>query len=601
MDDRKRHKGILSSMKTIRMSMLLCFLPVMAIALLILFLFSFQYTDDNVRDNSTEYIMQLINQVNYDIDSYITYMENIASMVSRNNDVLDYLYSNEPKNSEKARMLYKRIQEQFHTVMEARADISNIAVLSNSGRSVINDNNGVLNPYIEITNQSWYQKALKNGRNTTLTSSHVQNLIRDQYSWVVTLCKGLVNPLTDQTAGVFFIDLNYSAIDNLCANISLGKRGYVFILDEEGKMIYHPKQQLIYSGILQEKVSEVLASKSSYFTIDRGEDEKLYTISQSDKTGWTVVGVVYVSELVKNRDKTQVIYGLIASILFLAVIVMVLILSERITRPIKMLKESMKAVEKGHFNPISLTDMPDNEIGSLSRNYNIMTGEIQALMKANVEEQQQKRKSEMRALQSQINPHFLYNTLDSIIWMAEDGKSREVVLMTSALAKMLRRTISNKQEVITIKQELEHVENYLKIQQMRYQDKLAYEIHADKAILNKLIVKLVLQPLVENAIYHGIKYKDGKGLINIRGGLEGDWIIIQISDNGKGMDEETLIHIFEEHKVNYDHNGIGVYNVQKRLQLYYGSEFGVFYESELGEGTTASVIIPSIEERETDE
>ena len=189
----------------------------------------------------------------------------------------------------------------------------------------------------------------------------------------------------------------------------------------------------------------------------------------------------------------------------MAALLLAYLLSDEITKPIKALEHSMKEVEKGNFAHAALAVRDNNEIGNLSRSFNIMTEEIKNLIDQRDKEQQIKRRSELRALQSQINPHFLYNTLDSIIWMAEWGKNQEVVRMTSSLAKLLRRSISNEQEVVTVAEEVEYTESYLTIQKMRYKDKLEYEIAIEKEILEAKVVKLILQPLVENSIYHGIK------------------------------------------------------------------------------------------------
>lgn len=217
-------------------------------------------------------------------------------------------------------------------------------------------------------------------------------------------------------------------------------------------------------------------------------------------------------------------------------------------------------------------------------------------MEQNIQEQEQKRKIELKALQSQINPHFLYNTLDSIIWMAEGKKNEEVVVMTASLARLLRQSISNEDELVTIGKEVEYVRSYLTIQKMRYKDKLEFEIEVEPCIAHVPIIRLVLQPIVENAIYHGLKYKDSKGLLKVHGYMKGENVVIDIIDDGVGMDEETLKHIYDKHKVNYRSNGVGVYNVQQRLVLYYGKDYGIIYHSEKGKGTTASVVIPGMQE-----
>ena len=206
----------------------------------------------------------------------------------------------------------------------------------------------------------------------------------------------------------------------------------------------------------------------------------------------------------------------------------------------------------------------------------------------------------MKALQAQINPHFLYNTLDSVIWMSEAGQSDEVVEMTSALAKLLRQSISNDHEQVELGQEMEYVKNYLTIQKMRYQDKLEYTIEVDPQVRHVMIVKLVLQPIVENAIYHGIKYKGSKGTLRIRAFAESEDVCIVIEDNGIGMDDTALNIIFDETQKIHKQNGVGVPNVQKRLKLYYGDKYGITYESKVGIGTRATIRIPQRGDRENE-
>lgn len=551
-------------------------------------------------ENSVNYTMKLIRQVERDLDSYFSYMKNIAYLVSGNQDVTEYLFSDAPADTGENLILKERIINQFEMVRSSRTDIYNVGVISNSGRYLINNATSILNPYVEPTHQEWYQEALNRNDETVLTSSHVQNLVDNDYTWVVTMGHHLRNPKTQNAGGVFFIDLNYSVINDLCTNNSLGNRGYIFILDDQGDIVYHPKQQLIYSGVRKENIEEVLECNDNYFQTGKGEDKRIYTISTSKESGWKVVGVSYTAELMKNEAKARDMYMIIAILMIVLVIGITYYLSRRITKPVEILEASMKTVEKGNFTQINLSQMPENELGSLSRSYNIMTEEIQDLMKQNVEEQRQKRKSEMRALQSQINPHFLYNTLDSIVWMAEWGKTKEVVKMTSALSKMFRRTISKGAEEITVAQEFEHVRNYLEILSLRYKDKLEVEIYLDPGIEEEMIVKFVIQPLVENAVYHGVRYKENKSLVTVIGRAEGDVLILEVTDTGPGMDEETLAHIFDEHKVHYERNGVGVYNVQGRLKNYYGDAYGITYRSKVGEGTTARITIPDRERRDRD-
>ncbi len=585
--------------KSIQSTMMLSFSGLMAVAVLIFLMIALNFTSQTIYENSNNYTSQIVRQVNYDIDAYIDYMENISSVMAKSGDISLYLFEEE-QSEEDIEEERERILTQFNTIMESREDIYNVAAVAENGRYIMNRGEEDLTPYIDIWKLDWYQAAMESPTGIAVSSSHVQNAIKSSYKWVITLSRVLVNNRTGAKEGLFFIDLNYSAISDLCNNNTIGNKGYIFVLDDKGNVIYHPKQQLMYGGLHTEHIEEIMACEKDSLTVRDGTERKLYTLSRSQKTGWTVVGAAYTSELLKNNKQARMLYILAAAILILAVFAISSILSREITKPLRRLSESMSRVEKGEFDRANVDVTMENEIGSLGKSYNLMTERIHTLMEENVYEQKQKRKSELKALQAQINPHFLYNTLDSIIWMSEAGQSDEVVEMTSALAKLLRQSISNDHEQVELGQEMEYVKNYLTIQKMRYQDKLEYTVEVDPKVRHVMIVKLVLQPIVENAIYHGIKYKGSKGTLRIRAFAESEDVCIVIEDNGIGMDETALNIIFDETQKIHKQNGVGVPNVQKRLKLYYGDKYGITYESKVGIGTRATIRIPQQGDRENE-
>lgn len=585
--------------KSIQSTMMLSFSGLMAVAVLIFLMIALNFTSQTIYENSNNYTSQIVRQVNYDIDAYIDYMENISSVMAKSGDISLYLFEEE-QSEEDIEEERERILTQFNTIMESREDIYNVAAVAENGRYIMNRGEEDLTPYIDIRKLDWYQAAMESPTGIAVSSSHVQNAIKSSYKWVITLSRVLVNNRTGAKEGLFFIDLNYSAISDLCNNNTIGNKGYIFVLDDKGNVIYHPKQQLMYGGLHTEHIEEIMACEKDSLTVRDGTERKLYTLSRSQKTGWTVVGAAYTSELLKNNKQARMLYILAAAILILAVFAISSILSREITKPLRRLSESMSRVEKGEFDRVNVDVTMENEIGSLGKSYNLMTERIHTLMEENVYEQKQKRKSELKALQAQINPHFLYNTLDSIIWMSEAGQSDEVVEMTSALAKLLRQSISNDHEQVELGQEMEYVKNYLTIQKMRYQDKLEYTVEVDPKVRHVMIVKLVLQPIVENAIYHGIKYKGSKGTLRIRAFAESEDVCIVIEDNGIGMDETALNIIFDETQKIHKQNGVGVPNVQKRLKLYYGDKYGIIYESKVGIGTRATIRIPQQGDRENE-
>lgn len=555
---------------------------------------SLSYTRQSVFENSSLYTQTIIQQMNQNIDSYIDYMENTSYLVSSNEDVQKYLFGDTADSEARDRIL-----SQFQTILDSRSDILNLGIIAENGRMLINNGQRPTNPDLDIHSQEWYTNALEGRESVYLTSSHVQHVISGERPWVITLGRGIRNKemgTGQEKEGVFFIDLNYSAISELCDQSMVGNQGYAFIVDADGNIVYHPQQQQLYNELQTENIDLVMNAGSDIVTWGDGINKKMYSISRSEKTGWTVVDCVRVEELLRRSNEAQSIYVLVAIGLMAVALFFSRFVAKSITLPIQRLCDSMERVQEGDFSVSDIVVDSENEIGSLTKSFNVMTHRIHELMEQNIREQEAKRKSELKALQSQINPHFLYNTLDSIIWMAEGKKNEEVVLMTASLARLLRQSISNEDELVSIGQEIEYARGYLTIQKMRYKDKLEFQIEVEPSILHIRLIKLVLQPIIENAIYHGLKYKESKGLLCVRGFMKNGNAVLQVIDDGVGMDQETLDHIYERHKVDYHSNGVGIYNVQKRLQLYYGNEYGIVYESKPGEGTTATITIPGQQE-----
>lgn len=563
-------------------------------AVIIITVISLSYTRQSVFENSSLYTQTIIQQMNQNIDSYIDYMENTSYLVSSNEDVQKYLFGDTADPEARDRIL-----SQFETILDSRSDILNLGIIAENGRMLINNGQRLTNQDLDIHSQEWYTNALEGRESVYLTSSHVQHIISGERPWVITLSRGIRNKemgTGQEKEGVFFIDLNYSAISELCDQSMVGNQGYAFIVDADGNIVYHPQQQQLYNELQTENIDLVMNAGSDIVTWGDGINKKMYSISKSEKTGWTVVDCVRVEELLRRSNEAQSIYVLVAIGLMAVALFFSRFVAKSITLPIQRLCDSMERVQEGDFSVSDIVVDSENEIGSLTKSFNVMTQRIHELMAQNIREQEAKRKSELKALQSQINPHFLYNTLDSIIWMAEGKKNEEVVLMTASLARLLRQSISNEDELVSIGQEIEYARGYLTIQKMRYKDKLEFWIEVEPSILNIRLIKLVLQPVIENAIYHGLKYKESRGLLLVKGFMKNGNAVLQVIDDGVGMDQETLDHIYERHKVDYHSNGVGIYNVQKRLQLYYGNEYGIVYESKPGEGTTATITIPGQQE-----
>lgn len=437
----------------------------------------------------------------------------------------------------------------------------------------------------------WFQKALSWGGTVTYFSQpHVQNLFEGKYAYVITLARA-VHYLKDGrlTRGVVMMDIDYSSFGDLTESISLGSSGYIYILDREGKLIAHPKLQLIYNGLAEEDLTAV-----NQFLVGQGRDqaegrERVLISATLNQTRWRMVGVAYIDEILELQNAFIRIITIVilsaAMLSFAAASVM----AYWVTRPMRHLEDTMHRVESGDLN-VTIAETGFREVRAVSTAFNLMLARIRALMDQIVQEQEKKRLYELNALQAQINPHFLYNTLDSIIWMEERGRSREAITMVSSLAKFFRISISKGRSVITVREELEHVRNYLIIQKMRFKDKFAYEIEAQEEALGERTVKLIVQPLVENSINHAIDETQPEALnIRIEAYLQGDDLLFIVADDGIGIAPDVLAGILTSPA---GRSGIGIKNVHERIQLTFGSQYGLHIESEEDEGTTVTIRLP---------
>jgi two-component system sensor histidine kinase YesM len=383
-------------------------------------------------------------------------------------------------------------------------------------------------------------------------------------------------------------------------------------VDQQGNNIvnYSANESEIVSSFPEELSGN---KKAVCKAVDYKGEEYLCTFTTIKTNDWKLYSVKSKYDLLGNLASLR---KFIVLILILGVIISVIVtvlLAISITTPINHLVRIMRRADQQDFH-VKFQYPYKNEVGNLADGFNYMIGEIDHLIselnvsiealkeeKENVKNvQKQKRLAELKALQAQINPHFLYNTLNAITWQAADQGASEISILSNSLGKFFRLSLSNGNEIITLKDEIEHVRSYLNIQRIRYKTKLNYEIEVEEELLGIPTIKLILQPLVENSIYHGIKLKDSEGLIRIYSskhiGENGILVVkLCVEDNGYGIEEDKLLSInsgLMEGK-NHQKEGYGIYNVNERIKLYYGEDYGLMFESKFGEWTRATIIIPA--------
>lgn len=442
-----------------------------------------------------------------------------------------------------------------------------------------------------LKNLSWDDEMMRQTQNGRMYVSrpHVESLLVNYYPWVVSVCRRMKTP--DGEERLVVMDARFSAIAGYVDNVGIGRHGYCFIMDRDGNLIYHPQQQLIYAGLKKEQWMRLESYEGGTLT----ENGAICTVSDAQKNGWKVVGVSFVSEMVNDKmwEVTALLVALLVAVLT-AAFVSSFVLSRMIFHPIRGLVSAMQQFESNaedfSYQPVRGA----SEIETLSVSFAHMVTRIQKLMERVRSEEITLRKTELQALQAQINPHFLYNTLDSIAWMCEEERSREAVEMVNALAKLFRISISKGHELIPIEKEVEHARSYLKIQNYRYKNQFTYSFEVEEECLPYYCNKITLQPLIENAIYHGINRMIDEGEIVVRIYAEGEQVIFEVEDNGVGMTPEQCAQIL--HREPGDKFGIGIKNVNDRIRIYFGEQYGLSIESELDEGTKIVINMPKIRE-----
>ena len=426
-----------------------------------------------------------------------------------------------------------------------------------------------------------------------ISKPHVESMLVNEYPWVVSVLQEIEGENGKKNRVV--IDIRFSKISDYVDDVGIGRHGYCFITDMDGEIIYHPQQQLIYSGLKSEPTADVMGRVDGSYQ----EQQVIYAVKTLDNYGWRVVGVSYINELVTAKE-TEV-FGIVIVILviiFFVTFVSSYIMSCVVSKPIQKLVNDMGEFEK---NAAGYSYSPMGGIGEiqfLSQSFGHMVKRIQSLMNQVRQEEITLRKTELKALQAQINPHFLYNTLDSIGWLCEEERSRDAVEMVNALAKLFRISISKGHELITVEKELEHARSYLKIQKFRYKNQFNYEFQVEEGCLAYYCNKITLQPIIENAIYHGLNRMVDEGQIVVRAYTDGEDMVFEVEDNGVGMTKEQCDSILQ--KEPGESAGIGIKNVNDRIQIYFGESYGIQIESELDEGTTVRIRMPKLEREDVE-
>ena len=574
---------------SLRTRMLLSNIVVALIPFLIFSIVSGFVFLDHAQKTAEEHSVQLIHQVSNSMDVYVETIEKMVNYIQLElQDTPFFTMESEGASGWDSETAY--IRSVLENVANSHREVAGIFIATKEDLYVSTGMSRISRDPFQ--NERWYREASENPEEIQLISVVTgRNIVTNRsYSIddVFSLAKAVQDPETGEVLGVILLDIRHDIIQSSINGVTIGEKGFVFVMDQEDNIVYTPVNGIVY----RVNPKWVKAMEPMSVQIQGGS----YQIRSelSPYTGWRTVGVFSMDEVMSSVN--TIVYILFTCVIISLVLVVIVSFkfSRTLTNPIFKLKRLMKQAESGDLT-VRFNFQHNDEIGELGQSFNHMIARIDQLIQMVYVEQENKRTAEMKSLQEQIKPHFLYNTLDTISWMARDYDAEDIVRLVDALTNMFRIGLSHGKDIITVKEEITHVSNYLYIQKIRYKDKLNYVIHVDESLYAVEVPKLILQPLVENAIYHGVKAKRGGGTITITGVPEGENLVFTVQDDGAGMLQEKVEELnrrMSERSVLDEKKSFGLFYIRERIQLCYGKGYGVHVESTLGEGTRVTITLP---------
>ncbi|WP_312099343.1 sensor histidine kinase [Niallia sp.] len=547
-------------------------------------------------EQATKNTLQLIDQVNTTLESSITNVQNVSYLISMDSQINSF-FSHDQNNYKEEEQGYS-IRKKMQGFTSLYPEIAGILLINSEGQYISNELYAQNN--VDLRKEKWYEEAVRNKGIFKIIGKPQKRNIVSQINYkedeIVTVVRAIVNRDTQEISGVILIDLKLRVIGEAMNNVHIGLSGFLTVIDENGKDIYSTSNReplVIPEAILLGN------DWGSYKKVVEGEKIE-FIYQRTPFTNWTTVGIFHSDESVAEVREIQLYLFFFVFFLCFAGITVSYYFSNSISNPIIELMKMMRKIEDGNME-IRYVGKRQDEIGRLGKTFNHMIAKINNLITLTEVQEKQKREAELRSLQAHIKPHFLYNTLDTINWMARKHGAKDVAEIVASLSAFFRIGLSKGNDFIQLKDEIKHIQSYLAIQKVRYQDKLNYEITFNPTLIEGRILKLVLQPIVENAIYHGIKERKGPGKIIIIAEQESGCLLLRIKDDGVGIREEELNHLKEKlntlvilnkdkkENINF---GYGMMNVQARIKLTYGEAYGLSIDSQMNKGTEVTIKLP---------
>lgn len=563
---------------------------------------TFTFYKNDKEDSTMSVIHQMNSQTMNKIDDYMMDLNSITKLplINETNEInfIDELETfNETNVSSLA--FQKLTSQLFYKIFNYKTYINSVFIFNLNGKSEYNMLRASLYKEYNPKDEKWFRKTLESHGDPVAVSTFILPNISynsDKPIYTFSMARAIINIDAYKVTGIIMVNNDIRFLESLCQKMLIVPNQRVLIIDREGAIVYDTIKENItqkFDGTLFQMTAQ---SNDETKRIKINQTDFIVSYNTSEYVGWKVVNIIPVNELNKNINQLRNSTALITFLLILLASLFVFIFSRQIVKPLKKLILLMKIVEKGDFD-VKIKVEGNDEIGQVASTFNNMTGRIEKLINEDYINKIKQKDLELQMLQNQINPHFLYNTLESVRMIAEMNRDRKISSMVKSLGNFLRYSISRKQPLVKIKEEIEHLEDYIMLQKVRYENIYEIIVNIDQSLYENVIIKLILQPIVENAIYHGIENKGTGGKIDIYGYREGSNIIFEVIDNGKGMDSNKVGMLNDYiNGLNASFTSIGLINVNRRIKLHYGDIYGLEISSTPNIGTKVKVTVPCIDD-----
>ncbi|MFA5570540.1 MAG: sensor histidine kinase [Sphaerochaetaceae bacterium] len=575
--------------KLVIMHLLAAIIPLVVIAFI-----SYMLTFNAMKESAVQSFFTTADQLNANIELLLLDSKSFLR-IARTDEVQNFLYHSDESETQFRRAFdVVELFKSYRKLFDFSSYIANVVILNKAGPH-ISEHRGIFTLPVDIEELDIVKEINKQPDGISIIPSYDHSyMLSEGTQPYLSVGAVIYKNVTHEELGYIIVNLQMDALVNLVEALTTQQEGDFFIVEHLDNFVYPLEFSYEQAMLPQHRVDEITQQTRGFFSESFLGIPSFFVFNTLDLTDWKIIGRSNQKDLLAHamtiRNTSILALGIVITLSFL----LYLFISNRVTRPIRQLQEAMIQVGKGDWNLQPVSKSKD-EIADLAHSFTSMVKKIQMLLETTKEEQHLAKEMEFRALQAQINPHFLYNSLESIVWMAEGGKKEEIITMTKSLSYFYRLSLAKGDYKVSIKDELSHIEHYLIIQKLRYRDILSFEIDVPEHLYAYSIIKIILQPIVENAIYHGIKNTRDAGLVKIVAYEDGDAIVFEVQDNGKGMTKEKVHELqnllSSPLSTKSFVSSYGLRNIHQRLQLDYGEHMGLHITSEIDVGTTVYIRI----------